>query len=360
VGFSDQLQHHILSMGDRAEENKSKGDEEETEKVYQEIHCIFGWIDSMEKHLVIRHLKKYNLSTSGSIDCQKKRLKSYLKKKKLAASNIYCGNDVKTLFPYYVVLDFEATCNEVNPPDFPHEIIEFPAVLVNTEKLAIVDHFQVFVKPVINPILTPFCKSLTGIEQEQVDNAAEFPEVLSQFEEWLSKHKLGTKNKFAMVTDGPWDMGRFLYGQCILSKIDYPNFGKKWVNLRKCFSTFYKCDRVFRHKIKKKTFKLRLQLMLEKLGMEFEGHPHSGLDDATNIAHLLIRMIKDGAAIDINERIQLRHKLDPPTTTADNDENQANSSNKVTHSHTPPHWTFSVNLLPHFRKFPRMGKKLSA
>lgn len=65
--------------------------------------------------------------------------------------------------------------------------------------------------------------------------------------------------------------------------------------------------------------------MIEKLGMEFEGHPHCGLDDATNIAYLLIRMIKDGAGVDINERIQLRYKLDPRS----NDENASNSTNQV-------------------------------
>lgn len=65
--------------------------------------------------------------------------------------------------------------------------------------------------------------------------------------------------------------------------------------------------------------------MLEKLGMEFEGHPHCGLDDATNIANLLIRMIKDGAAVDINERIDLRYKIDRCT----NDENVSKSCNQV-------------------------------
>lgn len=64
--------------------------------------------------------------------------------------------------------------------------------------------------------------------------------------------------------------------------------------------------------------------MLEKLGMEFVGHPHCGLDDATNIAHLLIRMITDGASVDINERIQLRYKLDPPPK-----DDETKSSNQV-------------------------------
>jgi hypothetical protein len=31
---------------------------------------------------------------------------------------------------FFLVIDFEATCEEKNPPGYPHEIIEFPAVLV--------------------------------------------------------------------------------------------------------------------------------------------------------------------------------------------------------------------------------------
>ena len=55
---------------------------------------------------------------------------------------------------------------EKNPSDYPHEIIEFPAVLVSTESQQIVDHFHSFVRPVINPKLSDFCKNLTGIEQK--------------------------------------------------------------------------------------------------------------------------------------------------------------------------------------------------
>lgn len=35
------------------------------------------------------------------------------------------------------------------------------------------------------------------------------------FERWLEKHVLSRKkSRFAVVTDGPWDMGRFLIQQC--------------------------------------------------------------------------------------------------------------------------------------------------
>ena len=39
-------------------------------------------------------------------------------------------DDIKNV-DYFVVIDFEATCEERNPPGYPHEIIEFPAVLVS-------------------------------------------------------------------------------------------------------------------------------------------------------------------------------------------------------------------------------------
>ncbi|KAF0714073.1 3'-5' exoribonuclease 1-like [Aphis craccivora] len=43
--------------------------------------------------------------------------------------------------------------------------------------------------------------------------------------------------------------------------------------------------------------------MLTFLDMQFEGNPHSGLDDSFNIARICIRLLEDGAFIDQNERI---------------------------------------------------------
>ena len=47
----------------------------------------------------------------------------------------------------------------------PPEVIEFPTVLLDAASLEVVDEFRVYVRPVRNPVLTPFCTSLTGIEQ---------------------------------------------------------------------------------------------------------------------------------------------------------------------------------------------------
>ena len=48
---------------------------------------------------------------------------------------------------------------------YRQEIIEFPAVLVNTVTKQIEDEFHSYVRPILNPVLTKFCTSLTGIQQ---------------------------------------------------------------------------------------------------------------------------------------------------------------------------------------------------
>lgn len=97
------------------------------------------------------------------------------------------NSSIPTPFDYICVIDFEATCDEVNKQNYPHEIIEFPIVLINLKTMLIVccsilkksllllsqavnitfkeDCFQKYVKPSINPILTKFCIHLTGITQ---------------------------------------------------------------------------------------------------------------------------------------------------------------------------------------------------
>jgi len=47
-----------------------------------------------------------------------------------------------------------------------------------------------------------------------VDKAPLFTDALASFNDWITEKRLGTKYSFAMVTDGPWDMGKFLQDQC--------------------------------------------------------------------------------------------------------------------------------------------------
>lgn len=63
-----------------------------------------------------------------------------------------------------LVLDFEATCEE-NKPNYTHEIIEFPIIQLFIPSLEFGEEFHCYVKPTLNPILSPFCTQLTGIQQ---------------------------------------------------------------------------------------------------------------------------------------------------------------------------------------------------
>ena len=70
-------------------------------------------------------------------------------------------------FQYFVVIDFEATCDKGKNPH-PQEIIEFPSVIVNSMTGQLEACFQTYVRPTCNQILSDFCKDLTGIQQIQV------------------------------------------------------------------------------------------------------------------------------------------------------------------------------------------------
>lgn len=271
--------------------------------VYKEIALANGHINRMTKDELRVKLAELKLDTRGVKDVMKKRLKSHYKKQKLMQTAAEDGHTDR-YYDYICVVDFEATCEEDNPSDFHHEIIEFPMVLINTHTLEIVDSFQEYVKPEVNPQLSDFCVKLTGITQEMVDAAEPFPAVLQRVVAWLQERELGTKYKYAILTDGAWDMSKFLNIQCRISRIRYPQFAKKWINIRKSYGNFYKVPRT----------QTKLSTMLEKLGLTYEGRPHSGLDDSRNIARIALRMLQDGCQLRVNERMHAGQLLSVPSS----------------------------------------------
>jgi len=122
-------------------------------------------------------------------------------------------------FDYYCVLDFEATCQQgarINP----QEIIEFPTVLIDARTMSVVDEFQSYVMPLRNAQLSSFCTDLTGIQQEWVDSAPAFADVLRRHTAWLQQHGLGAEGadgrSMAFVTCGDWDLKTMLPAQLAL------------------------------------------------------------------------------------------------------------------------------------------------
>ena len=75
-------------------------------------------------------------------------------------------------YRYLYCEDIEATFDDVSESESPRplavvpdqmETIEIGLVVIDLETLEVVDEFQRFVRPQINPVLTDFCKQLTSI-----------------------------------------------------------------------------------------------------------------------------------------------------------------------------------------------------
>ncbi|CAL4198549.1 unnamed protein product [Meganyctiphanes norvegica] len=277
-------------------ENQTKG-MQYNNPVFRKISKINGEINKMNKLQLKNRLRDLNQDNRGHKDVLIRRLKQYYRNRTLSNANIRDPDTISWFFDNFVVIDYEATCEGDKPIDYRHEIIEFPAVIVNSKTRKIVSEFHSYVRPVINPKLSDFCTSLTGITQDKVNFAPEFSKVLSMFELWLHENNLtfeeSGSRSFTIITDGPWDMGRFLIRQCSQSKIQFPKWALRWINIRKTYSNFYKTKR------------LNLSDMLENLDMKFEGRPHCGKDDARNIARIASQLLKDGCNLRYNERIQL-------------------------------------------------------
>jgi 3'-5' exoribonuclease 1 len=168
----------------------------------------------------------------------------------------------------YIVFDLEATCDDKK--EITNEVIEIGAVKIN-EQGQIVDSFQRFVKPVLHPVLTDFCKNLTKIRQEDVDTAQGFKEVIADFQKWIGED-------YILCSWGFYDKKQ-LKQDCLLHQIP-SEWVEKHISLKHQYQTL---------KNLKRAVGTRKALALE--GLEFEGTPHRGINDAKNIAKIFIKYL---------------------------------------------------------------------
>lgn len=81
------------------------------------------------------------LTSRGVKEVLQKRLKNHIKKEKLVQAKLAQEKRMNEVH-FYCVIDFEGTCEEENPKDYIHEIIEFPAVLVDATTLEVVSEIS--------------------------------------------------------------------------------------------------------------------------------------------------------------------------------------------------------------------------
>lgn len=172
-----------------------------------------------------------------------------------------------------VLIDLESTCDEPKPPNFQSEIIEIGAVKFDLKKKEIVDRYQTFIRPKINPILTDFCRNLTTITQEQVDSAHYFDTEYNRFIKWY-----GNPDKNMFCSWGYYDKG-MVETSCKAWKIE-PRIGPDHWNVKKFYQEITGQRGV------------GLGLAVKQCGLDFKGVAHRGIDDAENIARVLQVILK--------------------------------------------------------------------
>ncbi|XP_078095966.1 ERI1 exoribonuclease 2 [Mustelus asterias] len=210
-------------------------------------------------------------------------------------------------FSYLIIIDFESTCWKDGKSRYSPEIIEFPAVLLNTSNGEIEVEFHTYVQPQEHPILSAFCTELTGIKQWQVEAGIPLAICLSQFSRWIQKLQQEKSIVFikavsqlcglesrpcAFVTWSDWDLGVCLHYECKRKDLRKPAVLNSWIDLRATYKMFYN------RKPK------GLNGALQDLGIMFSGREHSGLDDARNTARLAWQMICDGCPMKITKSLE--------------------------------------------------------
>jgi len=207
-------------------------------------------------------------------------------------NTMFTGSESKEQpFQYYLVLDFESTCQEGTKID-PQEIIEFPCLLIRSPDFVLVDQFHEYIRPVAHPVLTKFCTDLTGITQDMIQDKDTFPDVLSRFVSWYNSHHLSPSNS-SFVTCGQWDLVTMLPEQCrysgqtVPSMLDVGSSGE-FVNIKLTYQTTTG------------KYGKGLMAMQNHLGLKFEGRLHSGIDDCRNIWFVMKSLVDRGAELNKN------------------------------------------------------------
>jgi inhibitor of KinA sporulation pathway (predicted exonuclease) len=178
----------------------------------------------------------------------------------------------------YIIYDLEATCWLGRPPKGIIEIIEIGAVKLNGFG-EVLDEYNKFIKPVVNPILSGFCSGLTKIKQEDVDRAKEFPNVIEDFRDWM----LDDADSFLLASWGDFDYKQ-LINDCKLHKLDDNWINGNHINLRKQYM-----------KLTNNVRQYGLKNTIKREGFEFTGKHHRAISDAQNLAKIFVKYIDEWA-----------------------------------------------------------------
>ncbi|KAJ3115329.1 hypothetical protein HDU96_000813 [Phlyctochytrium bullatum] len=196
-------------------------------------------------------------------------------------------------YDFLVALDLESTTDEnhSNPSDVKvrrdqGEIIELSFVVINVALKQIVHRQQIYVRPERTTV-TPFCTTLTGITPAQLENAELLHSALQTVDNFIQTHFVSQDKKFCFVTHGEWDL-RFQMSR---------ETREKGIPLPHYFNVFYDVIREVNHWLviaghRTASPKTSINGLCSAINLPHEGRPHSGIDDASNIARISVALLE--------------------------------------------------------------------
>lgn len=173
----------------------------------------------------------------------------------------------------FIIFDIEATCWEGRPPSMTPETIEIGAVKID-DYGDVLGSFQRFIKPILHPQLSHFCRQLTQIDQVDINRAALFPTVIDAFHDWIDIWD----EDYLLCSWGGFDQ-RIFRQDCALHRIE-DDWTDPFINLKQQY-----------HDIKKLQRPRGLKKSVEMEGFEWTGDHHRAMPDAENLAKLFRKYI---------------------------------------------------------------------
>lgn len=189
---------------------------------------------------------------------------------------------------------------------------EFGAVLVNLKNQQVVSEFHEYVRPTQKPILSDYCKDLTGITQEMIDDKEPFPAIYQKFKSWLeSIREINQLNYTTPNTTNThidcnttfctWtnmDLSHYFSLDCGRHDIKYDDYFRVWIDAKRYFRVSKKNNKNFHIEFNFDFFLLqrryRGRYTFEKarklLNIPQVGSAHSAIDDAKTLCQMVLTL----------------------------------------------------------------------
>ena len=188
-----------------------------------------------------------------------------------------------------IIIHFHATCWKKNKKKKrPHaEIIEIGAVATG-KNLQKIGKFTAVIRPVIEPVLSDYCKELTGLSQTDVENGMDFNRAIDLFYQWIIQYK--SSEDPTLYTWGDYDI--FLLKKSLRKhkskNKEFVNIIQKngLINLQEKFMAFTALP----------SSSCNLAKALQIIGKNYSGTRHRSIDDAVNMIKLYKYLYKDLAS----------------------------------------------------------------